>query len=215
MKKTAVLSVLILLSLTAVSGAASGQDLRYWEVFGIGWKPLPGLRLVLEKQLRYEGTFTDLENDISELSVGYKLQDWLELQADYRFISQSGEKRNRLDGAVELSRRWRSIELSSRSRLQAEFITNSTGQETETTFRERIQATFRRDKALQPYISGEIFLGLGEGGKAQNKYRLTAGADYDVTKKASLGLFGVYQKDLSEKTNESYGVLGGRFRYTF
>jgi hypothetical protein len=208
-------AVLLLLLTTAGLGAASAQDLRYWEVFGVGWKPWPGLKLVLEKQMRYEGTFTDLESDITELSVGYRIRPWLEVQADYRFISQSGEKRNRLDAAAVLLWRTSNIELSSRSRLQNEVITSDADKTSELTFRERLQAVFRADKALQPYVSAELFLGLGENGRAQNKYRLIGGVDYDLSKKATFGLFGVYQRDLSEATNESFGVLGGRFRYTF
>jgi|GEM_PF-5623044 len=208
-------ALLVLLLLTAGLGAASGQDLRYWEVFGVGWKPLPGLKLVLEKQMRYESTFTDLGSDHTELSVSYRLKPWLEVQGDYRFIVQSGEKRNRLDAAAVLIWSFSPIELSSRSRLQNEAVATTTAASSETTFRERLQAVFRTDKSLQPYVSAELFLGLGENGRAQNKYRLTAGVDYDLTKKATFGFFGIYQQDLGETTNETYGVLGGRFRYTF
>lgn len=212
MKKVAILAILLL---AAGAGAVFGQDIRYWEVFGLGWKPLPGLKLVLEKQLRYEGTLTDLENDITELSLAYKVRDWLELQADYRFIVQSGEKRDRVDAAAVVIWRRPTIELSSRSRLQNEVITTESDKTSELTFRERLQAVFRRDKALQPYLSAELFLGLGEGGRARNKVRLVGGLDYDLTKKATLGIFGVFQRDLSETSPESFGVLGGRFRYTF
>ncbi len=201
--------------LAAGLAAATDEGARFWETFSFNWKPLPGLRLGLEKQLRYEGTFTDLETDVTEFGVGYRVAKWLTVQADYRFIAERYEKRDRIDGAIVLGWRWPTVEVSNRVRLQKEFIESWTGKDTELTFRNRLQVTFRADKALRPYGGGEVFLGLGEGGKALNKYRLTAGIEYDITKKVTLSLFGHYQKDLGETTNESYPIIGGRFHYSF
>ena len=68
---------------------------------------------------------------------------------------------------------------------------------------------------LRPFAGGEIFLGLGEDAARQNKFRLGAGLEYDVKPPVTLRIFYLFERDLSEKTNESFHIIGAKFNYSF
>jgi hypothetical protein len=213
-KRIAVLGLGVLMAL-GLRVASAGEDVRFWQVFGIDLTPVKRFKLYIEKQLRYEGTLTDMESDISEVGLRYKVTKWLDLRVDYRFESQYREKRDRVDGNVILGWNWKGFSLSNRFRLQKEFIETLSREDAETVFRDRLLLTLRPKNRLRPFAGGEIFLGLGEDGKKLDKFRLMTGLEYDVNSRVTLSFFYIYQRDLGEKTNESWNVLGGRFRYSF
>jgi len=215
MRKSVAAFGLLFVLAVGLRGADSDGVSQFWEIFGVDWKPVKGLRFDLEKQIRYESTFTNIESDITEVGVRYGLTKWLDIQADYRFVNMGTEKRNRLDGNVIVGWHWGSVSISNRVRLQKEFIETTSAKDSELVFRDRLRVTLRRNKALRPFAGGEIFLGLGEDGREQNKYRLTAGLEYSVTKKVTLSAFYHFQRDLSEATNETTHIFACAFHYSF
>lgn len=213
MKKTIIACGLMF----ALTGALRcGDDTtQFWQSFSFDWRPIKGLKLELEKQLRYVDTFADVDSDITQIGVSYKVRKWLAVQADYRFTGMGDEKRHRLDGNLVLSWDWPTIGVSNRARLQHESVETLKNSHSELVFRDRLRVTFLRDRNLQPFVGGEIFLGINEAGKSENKYRLTAGVDYLLSKRVTLSLFGHRQKDTGEKTNETAYIIAGGFNYSF
>jgi len=207
----------LVLVCAAGAGRASGSDIRFWEQLGLNWSPFAPLKIFLEKELRYENSFTDMDSDITELGLRWELAKWLDIRFDYRFISKGkDEKRDRIDGNITIGWSRPGVALSNRFRLQKEFITE-TGAEaaTETVFRDRVRATLRPEKTLRPYGDAEIFLGLGENGSALNMLRLGTGLEIAASKKATVTAFYVYQNKFGNTAKEISHIFGARFSYGF
>ncbi len=208
--------ILILLGMTlTLTADAAGNNPKFWTGFGIDWKPTKNFKLYLEKQLRYEETFTNMESDVSEIGLRFKPAKWLAFRVNYRFTSLEGEKRNRLDGNVYFNLKWSNFKLSNRVRLQKEYIDTHDFSDSQLEFRNRLRLTLCKSKVFQPFAGGEIFIGLGDEGKKQNKLRLTTGLDWKPKKRVTVSLFYHFQRDLAEKTNETFHILGCKFRYSF
>lgn len=215
MKKGLVVFIIVICSAFNVYGAGADSDLGLWQSFGVDFKPAKGFKLYLEKQLRYEDTFTNMESDISEVGLRYKASGFLQLRVNYRFASLSGEKRNRFDGNVYLNLRLNAVKISNRMRLQQEFMETSESRESELDFRNRLRVTFVNNRKIKPFVGGEVFIGLGDGGGKRNKFRLTAGADWAVTKPVTLTAFYHYQRELEKDNPDTSHIFGLKFNYSF
>ena len=215
MKKGLVVFIILICSALTVYGASDDADLGLWQSFGVDFKPAKGFKLYLEKQLRCEDKFTNMESDISEVGLRYKASGFLQLRVNYRFVSRSGEKRDRFDGNVYLNLRLNAVKISNRTRLQQEFIETLESSESELDFRNRLRITFTNSKKIQPFLGGEVFIGLGDGGDKRNKFRLTAGADWAVTKPVTLTAFYHYQRELEKDNPDTSHIFGLKFNYSF
>lgn len=213
MKKQIVLVILLIGFVSSLFCA----DVEFWQGVGIDFKPAKHFKLYLEKQLRYENKFTNTESDFYEIGLRYSFNKFLDFRVDYRFEYRpnSNEKRNRIDGNLYLTFKWKSFEFSNRSRLQQEYIDELGASDTELEFRNRVQLTLVADKKIQPFIGGEIFVGLGKDAEDQNKLRLTAGTDWNIKKRVTLSLFYHYQKFLDREKPKNTNVLGVKFNYSF
>lgn len=206
---------LVLMPLLGGVVHAGENATRFWQIFEFNWKPVKGLRLEVEKQVRYRDTFADVDSDITGFSGRYKVSGWLHLAAGYRYTALGDETRHRLYSDLHLRWRQDTFTVTNRARLQKEFFREGNGNSSGMVFRDRLEVSFLRGRKLRPYAGGEIFLGLDEQGKKENKYRLTAGLDFRMTKQVRLSLFYHYQHDMGEKVNETDHILGGCFRYSF
>jgi len=206
-----------LIAIPLLCGGISGADnsTRFWQAFELTWKPVKVFRLEFEKQVRYLDTLADVASDISGVSGRYKVNGWLRLGAGYRYTALGDETRHRINADLHLRWRQDTFTVTNRARVQKEFIHDASGKSDGMVFRDRLEASFLRGHKLRPYAGGEIFLGLDEEGKKENKYRLTAGLDFRASKQVRLSLFYHFQHDLGEKTNETDHILGGCFRYSF
>lgn len=217
MKKRIVLCVLMIVFVCAVSGEKDDSNVEFWPSVGIDFKPAKGLKVYLEKQLRYENKFTYMESDLSELGLRYRLNKLLDFRVNYRFVYRpnSNQNRNRLDANLYLNLRWNAFKISNRSRIQKEYIETLDHKDSELEFRNRLRLTFRMNKKIRPYFGGEIFIGLGEDADDQNKFRLTAGTDWKVRKRVTLTLFYHYQKFLESTKSKQSHIIGFKFNYSF
>jgi len=217
MKKTIVLCVVLIGFVMALPGEKDDSNVEFWQSAVVDFKPAKGLKLYLEKQLRYENKFTYMESDLSEVGLRYRLNKLLDFRVNYRFIYRpmSNQKRNRLDANLYLNFSWNEFEISSRSRLQQEYIETLDSKDSELEFRNRLRITYRKNKKVRPFFGGEIFLGLGEEADDQNKFRLTAGTDWKVKKRVTLTLFYHYQEFLESTHSKQSHILGFKFNYSF
>lgn len=215
-KRTAALFALFASALLGLGTPAAGSDVQFWEQFSLDWKtPIKGVKLYLEKQLRYQNTFNDTESDLTEVGIRTRIADWIDVRTNYRYISMYNEVRHRVDGNVVLRWEQPGFELSNRARVQQEFIEMPDGKETELMFRDMAKVTLRPARLLRPYAAGEIFVRSDEEGLAFDKFRIYAGAEYDIVSKVTLSAFYIFQRDVGEKTNETIHIVGARFNYSF
>ncbi len=217
MKKRIVFCLMIFVFVVTVSGQTGDAETEFWQVVGVDFRPASGMKLYLEKQIRYEKKFTDLESDLMEIGLKYSLSKLMDIRVDYRFEYRpdSNQKRNRLDANLYLNFEWDTFDLSNRSRIQKEFIKTLENKYSELEFRDRIRLTFHASKKVFPYIGGEIFLGLGDDARERNKLRFTAGTDWRVTKRVTVTLFYHYQKFLEDTNSKRFNILGCKFNYSF
>lgn len=211
--------ILMLIVLVVFTFGLPAEDVKteteFWEVFGVDFPVGKAFKVYLEKQLRYEGKFTNMESDLSEVGLRYRLSRRLDLRVNYRFVSRFEEKRNRLDANIYFRFKFGDFKISNRARFQSEVIEDRGGTETEREFRDRLRLTYTGGKRLSPYCGGEIFVGLGEGGEARNKLRLTGGVNWKVKKRVTVGLFYHFQNDLVKDRSEKDHIFGMKFKYSF
>ncbi len=214
MKKTILYLFLILA--VRLPGLADDNAVQFWQIFDFDWHADQRLTLGLSKQLRYQDTFTVVESDISEVSASYKLENWLSVHGQYRFIAKGDETRNRFIAGLNLKFDLGAISISNRARIQNEHCTfNDSPSETSWVFRDRIQVTFCRQRPLRPFVGAEIFLGMNDDSKSEDKFRLSGGLDFHASKAIELSLFYHFEHDLGEKTNETTHVLAGKIGFSF
>lgn len=211
MKRGTILSMVIFCTVFPVFSEEAAADLEFWTSFGVDLKPAKGLKLYLEKQLRYEDKFTNMDSDISEVGLRYKLNKLLDLRVNYRFVSLSGEKRNRFDGNVYLNFKWNTVKISNRTRLQRESIETLEDIQSELELRNRLRILFTKNKKIKPFFGGEIFIGLGEKAENRKKFRLTAGTQLKIKKRVSLTLFYHYQRELQKDDPDMQHIFGLKF----
>ncbi|MCP4220762.1 MAG: DUF2490 domain-containing protein, partial [bacterium] len=156
MKKNIVLFVLMLGITAGVLAKETTSTVDFWQTFGVDFIPAKGFKLYLEKQLRFEDEFTNLESDISEIGARYRLAKFLDFRVNYRFVSRTGEKRNRFDGNLQLNFKWNNLRLTNRVRLQNEAIDDQEDNYSELEFRNRLRLTFKRKAKIRPFVGGEI-----------------------------------------------------------
>jgi opacity protein-like surface antigen len=213
MKKLIVVAVLLI----GLASVAYSTDTEFWQAVGVDFKPAKSFKLYLEKQLRYENKFTFTESDFYEVGLRYSFNKYLDFRVNYRFEYRpnDNEKRNRIDGNLYLTFKLPYFEISNRSRLQQEYLKDLDSSWSELEFRDRIRLTLRGSKKIKPYVGGEIFIGLGDGGKDRLKLRLTVGTDWNIKKRVTLSLFYHYQKFLEREKPVKTNVLGMKFNYSF
>ncbi|MCP4154835.1 MAG: DUF2490 domain-containing protein [bacterium] len=214
MKKGFILVIVVICAAAALWGETT-KDLEMWQAFGVSLKPAKGFKLYLEKELRYEDKLTNLDADLSEVGLRYTLSKLMAFRVNYRFVSLSGEKRNRIDGNVYLNFKLNNLTISNRTRLQQETIETHEEKETELAFRNRLRFQFIKSKKIRPFFGTELFVGLGEDGDKRNKLRLTVGTDWKVRKRVTLSLFYHFQRDLDKNDPDTSNIVGIKFNYSF
>ncbi len=214
-------------SLWGQTTTATDTDYGIWQAFGTDITVNPIFKVYLEKQLRYRDKFSNLRSDIMEAGVRVKLRKWIALRLNYRYTilpdraSGATRRRYRFDGNVNLRfkfkviKKLKSLRFTTRTRLQREFIKDGGFVDTEWELRNRLKFLWPLIPKLSPYFSFEYFKGLGSGARIQDKYRLSLGVEWKITKQATIKPFYHFQRDLVAGISEVSHIFGTKFNYSF
>lgn len=213
---TAVLLTGIVAAGWGQEAAQTQRETEFWEAFGLNITVNKIFKIYLEKQLRYEERFSNLEADFMEAGVRIRLKRFAAVRLNYRYTIRRTHKRYRFDGnlqfnfKVKASGKLKPLRISTRTRLQKEWIDNVLD-EREVELRNRVKMTYRLDKKIWPYMALEWFKGLGDNAGLLDKIRWTTGVEWNVKKRLMIRLYYHYQKDLVKNLTRISHIFGTKF----
>lgn len=208
----------VLVCLVGIPTRAAAQtitDTQVWTGAGVDLDMSDRLRLTWEHSLRFHDDVSALDSAFHELAARFELHDAVRLKAGYRYyMVRGGVTAHRLFGDV--SARYRAgkakWELEYRARLQT--TTRPDPDEDLTYLRNRLQAGFAATDAVSPFASFEHFYRFRDQGTDEGRrYRISAGADWDVAKRVSLSLFYTFQREINVAQPEQDHILGVELSY--
>jgi hypothetical protein len=221
MKKRAVISILVFCAAFSLFSQERKRDTEFWEAFGVDITLSKIFKIYLEKQLRYENRFTNLEADLMEAGVRFRLNRTLAFRLNYRYVIRKNQKRFRFDVNGQLYFKWKlfkklkPLRISLRTRVQREYIEDGIFNDSELELRNRLELTIRLNKKIWPYLGSELFTGLGDNARDRHKLRLTLGTEWNVKKRVTIKFYYHYQTDTVPERSELTHIFGTKFNYSF
>lgn len=215
--------IALALLLTCLAAAVWGQDTTptiretgLWEAFGLNISVNKTFKIYLEKQLRYEKNFSNLEADFMEAGVRIRLKRFAAVRLNYRYTIRRTHKRYRFDGNLQFNfklkpfKKLKPLRIATRTRIQKEWLDNVLD-EREVEFRNRLKMTYRVNKKIWPYFAVEWFKGLGDNAGILDKLRWTTGLEWRVRGRLSIRLYYHYQTDLVANLSRITHIFGTKF----
>jgi len=193
------------------------RDTGFWQAYGISVQVNKMFKVYLDKELRYENKFNNLESDLYGAGVRIRLSKWAALRGNYRYTLRAKNRRMRFDLDLLLDwsiKPWH-LDVDVRSVLQREYVKDNVFNDSEWEWRNRLKVTYTRWKMFQPYVGLEIFSGLGDNAYERNKLRFSLGLDCRLKKRFTITPFYHFQKDTSALLDEAAHILGMKFGYSF
>lgn len=183
---------MVVAALLLTGGVAAAQtvtDQKVWLSAEGTADVTPDLRLGVEQQLRLNDSASGYEQTFTELGARYRLAPRFRVGGFYRLIILDNETRHRVGGDGDARLPIGRAELGFRLRLQ-HTLRDAGGR---TVVRPRLKLAFDAPHRLTPFIAGELFFELGNN--QLDEQRLSAGLDWDATKRIGLTAFYLFQRE--------------------
>lgn len=191
------------------------------------------LRLGLTQEFRFENNATSINNFFTEAELGYKFFKGFRLDVGYRFVRNNRNSGYRSEGRIFTDVNYKHkidrFKIGYRFRFQNQsVIGSSTDENVVNKYRFRFKINYNiRNWKLDPFFSAEGFFTqttnrinyvptvIEEETRVAGfeKYRLTFGTSYDITKKINVGAFYRYEHELGSyplyyNTPRNYFIAG-------
>jgi hypothetical protein len=175
-------------------------------------------------ELRFNENVTELGTCYGEASLGYELHKRVDVSVGYRFIGKrrlddSYSFRHRLIFNLSYRKKFNKFSAAIRVRYQSQFTDVSKSenwQVPEEYLRTKLTLKYDTDKKWNPFAAAETFYQLGgTDGILFNEYRLSAGVDYDFTKRSSLSLAYIFDREVQVSNPWTNYVVSIGWKYQF
>jgi hypothetical protein len=154
------------------------------------------------QQLRFDDGVNQFQSLISDLNFDHEIKKNWEVSIGYRIserLNQHSAHRFYADAAYSIKNK--KFQVTNRVRFQKEF---SFKQSVDNYWRNKLSIKYRKFKKITPEISGEVFYNINNktisdsrGGILFDRYRLSIGADYKVSKKLGIDFNYILQNDIN------------------
>lgn len=237
MQKTRHLLLLAFLSLLCSPAMAQNsttvQDFELWTGVNLKKNFLDDkMRFGLTQEFRFEDNATSINNFFTEAELGYEFFKGFRTDLGYRFIRNNRNSGYRSEGRffadLNYKHKLDRFKLSYRFRFQTQSAFGDvTDKDLVNKYRLRFKLAYNiKSWKLDPYFSAEGFFAQTtnrinyissiteeEQIFGFEKYRLTLGTSYDITKKINVGAFYRYEHELasfplSYNTSRNYFIAG-------
>lgn len=191
MKSKIFFLLLILPALTS----AQVIDAGLWTSINLEKKLNGKFTVDLCQEFRFNENISELGTYFTEASVQYKINKRISLAAGYRFINKRElddhySRRHRALLDINLKEKFSKITVAARIRFQsqlADYYSSETGKIPENYLRTKLTFKYDTGKRITPSIGGETFVHLNRAdGMLLDNYRLSAGLEYEINKRASV-----------------------------
>lgn len=194
----------------ASQGQATDQEL--WLGAKLKYKVSDTWKLGFQYEHRRDNNFEDPAQSFGELSSRFKLNKYFGLALAGRYSIRPNRDRVRL--SVDLLFKYKEkgfpIRIGFRSRYQSSYRLNpnkDVKDNLDHAFRNKLVVEYNLSKLVDPYASGELYYDLNN--REFSRYRLTLGADWNMTKKLSAATFIRSEGEIVEGQTEDHVTIYG------
>lgn len=204
MKK--ILLLMLVLINTASLTLAQKKDFGIWYYVAAEKEILKDLDLEVDVNLRTYHNAGEVEEGFIDLGLGYKLTDFLSAAVSYRFTQMKEDDehfhpRHKWFADFRAKTALGDFDVSGRIRFQQRYKTyfeDENDKETKEHLRFRVKAAYDIPKfPLNPFVTAELFLPIFDDNvdRTVDKQRYTGGFEYNISKKHSIELEYMFQRD--------------------
>lgn len=223
MRKAGVVVLATVVTLVSTVRTASAQilndgDGQFWGTLVLGGSLSKELKVSFEEEFRVGEGISDFYYFHAEGNLTYQLSTLVSLGAGYRQVYEQKKERWREERRpavfVTLSWRWMGVEFNDRNRLE---YRDREAAPLMWRYRNKITAVFPYKwigGKLQPFLSDELFVDLGEGEVVRN--RIFAGVQRKLTK--NVGVEAYYLLQTSRQSTgdwTTFHVVGSKLKLSF
>ena len=186
-------------------------DDALWTEIEIG-KSIKNYSIDISHELRYIENYNELQKSNSEISFSYKALNSTKITCYYRYSEYSDKFKSRLGVANKYNIDFSKIELDWIVKFQKDFENNKIPEEL--IFRNKFLLEFEYLSFLSPYLSYETFHQLISKDIRFEKYRISSGIKYKITKDTTIKLFYIYSGKFEDNEFEITNITGLKYEIT-
>jgi len=164
------------------------NDLQLWAAFELEFKLFSDLSLQLSDEMRFEKNIDQLDCNLIDIGLQYKITDFLKVSATYRLKTRRDNTNDNVfllasTASIDIDR----FDFSYRVRYENEPYKEN---EKENNIRNRLAVQYNiKGLSVSPFVSGEIFYRfLYNKGDRFNRYKLRIGIEYEPIKNQKIDL---------------------------
>jgi len=190
---------------TAAFILAQEKDFGIWYSIAAEKEILKDLDLEMDVTLRTYHDTKEIEEGFADLGLGYKFSKHFSAGISYRYTQMREDDelyhpRHKWFADFRAKTAFGGFDVSGRIRFQKRYKTyfeDENDKESKETIRFRIKAAYDIPKfPVNPFVTSELFLPvLDSGRRTVDKQRFTGGFEYNITKKHSIELEYMFQRD--------------------
>ncbi len=223
MRKNNYTFFLILFCFTPGLIQAQVNDAGLWASINLEKKFTKKWSLNLTEEIRLNENISELGMSFSELSATYQYNKMFGISAGYRFIQKrrvndSYSLRHRYLINFNVKNKFNSFSTNLRIRYQrqyADVYSSSDGTVPSDYVRTKLTIKYNTGKKYTPVISGELFFNTNRpDGLLIDDFRIAAGVEYEFSKKSSLELGYLINRELQVANQMTSFVITIGWNYT-
>ncbi|MBK8846325.1 MAG: DUF2490 domain-containing protein [Bacteroidetes bacterium] len=181
------------------------------------------LSVSLINRLTFNNNITECGSAFTGIAAGYKLNKWLTIGGQYRFMQNRNldnfyDDRQRFIGELSAQKKIGKVEVGIRMRYQSTIngiaITEAYQHQTRDLLRARVQVRYKLSKKYSVALREEIFYRLGQLNNLQGM-RTSAAFSYNVTRHHQLDLLYFVHQELNLKANDTDFIFSVGYGFTF
>jgi hypothetical protein len=203
------------------------DDAGLWSTINIEKKLKNNLAVFLTEEFRLKENFSMINLFYTDAGFSFRPVSALKLSLAYRFtqkhlLDDSYSFRHRLMLDITLRKKFANTTLSYRHRLQTELIdvqSSERGHVPEWYSRSKVEAKYDFGKKYTPFLSFELRYQFfnprdAESDQTWHRYRAALGAEYELNKKSTFGLYYLIQREWNVSRPNNLYIIGLEYSYT-
>jgi len=184
------------------------EERMLWSSLDIEIKLMKNLELELSQEMRYGKERSNLYQSLSDIGLNYKLFDFFKVGLFYRYRDLPEEDDCRNEIYTNLTFNWKlwGFKFSDRSRIHLKFKHND---DNIYNYRNKLTISYNISKALQPYISAELFYRfLYEKGDRLAQGRYGFGIEISPEEHHSLDIYFLREQEYNTNKAVHSNIIG-------
>jgi len=200
------LRILFFLLIAIPECFAQINDAGLWTSVTLEKKLNRKITLGISEEFRFNENISELSTFFTEAAVEYEFTKAIAISGGYRFINKrrvddSYSKRHRFLANLVLKWKFGEFNTSVRLRYQSQFSdieSSNDGSVPKNYLRTKLSVKYDLDKRYTPFISGETYYHTNNSdGILFDNFRLSAGIEYDFSKKSSAELGYIFDREVN------------------